>query len=71
MKWKRTSECKPLTKAKVDAIVALREAFEKPIQDLLHVLDACYDCPNQHYSKVVDSSIYDSGLQRSPLSLLQ
>ena len=37
MKLGQTGEL--LTKAEVDAIVALREAFEKLIHDLQHVLD--------------------------------
>ena len=54
-KWECSGECKPLTKA--DAIVVLKEAFEKPMQDLSHTLATCDDgCPNQHYSKVVNGN---------------
>ncbi len=53
--WECTSECKPLTKAEIDAIVAFKEAFEKPMQDVRLALDSCDEgCPNQHYAKVVD-----------------
>ena len=34
MKWECSSECKPLTKAEVDAIIALKEAFNKPMQEV-------------------------------------
>ena len=54
-KWECSSECKPLTKTEVHAIVEIKEAFAKPMQ---HLRCACttFDggCPNGHYTKVVD-----------------
>ena len=67
-KWECSSECKPLTTAEVDAIVVLKEAFEKPMQDLRHTLATCDDgCPNQHYSKVVDGNNSTVDLKGHPL----
>ena len=64
-KWECSSECKPLTKTEVDAIVEIKEAFVKPMQ---HLRYACttFDggCPNGHYTKVVDgdnSVVYCKG----------
>ena len=67
-KWESSSECKPLTTAEVDAIVVLKEAFEKPMQDLRHTLATCDDgCPNQHYSKIVDGNNSTVDLKGHPL----
>ena len=67
-KWECCSECKPLTEAEVDAIVVLKEAFEKPMQDLRHTLATCDDgCPNQHYTKVVDDNSSAVDLRGHPL----
>ena len=60
MKWECCSECKVPTKLEVDAILALKEAFQKPMNDILNTFRTCDDgCPNQHYTKVV-SKEYDS-----------
>ena len=46
MKWACTSECKTPTDDGVHAIVELKEAFDKPIQEVRQALDACdSDCP--------------------------
>ena len=54
MKWECCSECKVPTKLEVDAILALKGAFQKPMNEILNTLHT-YDngCPNQHYTKVV------------------
>ena len=54
-KWECSSECKPFTKTEVDAIVAMKEAFVKPMQHLRYACTTFDDgCPNGHYTKVVD-----------------
>uniref|UniRef100_A0A8C4QJA5 HEAT repeat containing 3 n=1 Tax=Eptatretus burgeri TaxID=7764 RepID=A0A8C4QJA5_EPTBU len=40
LKWECSSECKPLTDVEVFAIVSLKEAFDKPIQEEAEVEDA-------------------------------
>ena len=66
MKWSCTSECKTLSDDEVHAIVELKEAFDKPIQEMRQALDVCdSDCPNEHYTKVVDYAVID--LQGHPL----
>ena len=46
--------------AELHAIVELKEAFDKPIQEVWHALDVCdSDCPNQHYTKVMDNAVID------------
>ena len=53
LRWKCCSECKPLTKAEVSAIVELKDSFDKPMIELRHDLDMCDSgCPNQHYTRV-------------------
>ena len=55
LRWKCCSECKPLTKAEVSAIVELKDSFNKPMIELRHDLDMCDSgCPNQHYTRVDD-----------------
>ena len=50
-RWKCTSECKALTPSEVEAIVELKQSFEKPMKELRDALDSCDDgCPNGHYS---------------------
>ena len=44
--WHCFSACKPVSEAEIDAIVALKQAFEKPVQEVRHALDTCDDCPN-------------------------
>ena len=36
LKWQCYSQCKPLTIAEVNAIVTLKEEFQKPIKEVLH-----------------------------------
>ena len=61
-KWECSRECKAVTDTEVDAILILKTAFEKPIQEVRQTLDTCDDgCPNGHYSKVIEFSFV--GLQ--------
>ena len=53
LRWKCCSECKPLTKTEVSAIVELKDSFDKPMIELRQDLDMCDSgCPNQHYTRV-------------------
>ena len=55
LRWKCCSECKPLTKAEVSAIVELKDSFDKPMIELRQDLDMCDSgCPNKHYTRVDD-----------------
>ena len=66
IKWACSDECKSLSEAEVSAIIELKEAFDKPIQEVRHALDVCdSDCPNQHYTKSVYNVAVD--LQGHPL----
>ena len=57
LKWQCYSQCKPLTIAEVNAIVTLKEEFQKPIKEVLHTLQVCDDgCLNEHFSKTVEAS---------------
>ena len=50
LKWKCSFLCRPLPQTEVDSIIALRQAFEKPVEQLRSVLHACdEDCPNLHF----------------------
>ena len=52
-KWERSSECKPVSDAEVDAILELKVAFEMSLQDVRHALDHCDGgCPNGHYTRL-------------------
>ena len=52
MKWVCIIKCKPLIEAEVSTIVELKEAFDKPIQEVCHALDVCdSDYPNQLCTK--------------------
>ena len=54
LKWCCSSECKTLTEAEVAAVVNLKQAFEKPMEELRAALYACDSgCPNGHYTKAV------------------
>ena len=51
MKWACTSECKTITTQDTEVIVSLKEDFDKPMDELRHVLETCDDgCPNGHYT---------------------
>ena len=49
--WECSSECKPTSDEEVDAIFALKAAFESPIEEVRRALETCDDgCPNGHYT---------------------
>ncbi len=51
-------ECKLVTPLEVETIVGFKEAFEKPMHELRHVLATCDDgCANGHYCKFVADGI--------------
>ena len=67
-KWECCSECKPITDTEVDAILTLKAAFEKPLQEVRHALDECDSgCPNGHYCKVHVIEFSSVGLKGHPL----
>ena len=57
LKWECKNECKPLTIAKVDSILALKEDFEGTVEEVRHNFDLCDGCPNGHYTKLVAVSL--------------
>ena len=59
MKWACTSECKTITTQDTEVIVSLKEDFDKPMNELRHVLETCDDgCPNGHYTVNLVSVIH-------------
>ena len=53
-KWKCCSECKPISKGEVNAILCLKAAFDLSVEELRVALTTCdYGCPFGHYSKQV------------------
>ena len=60
-KWKCSTKCKPIQQTEIDAIVALREAFELHMPQLRQSLHTCDDgCSNKHYSEPVLCTGFDS-----------
>ena len=56
MKWKCSSECKILSDEEVCMIIDLAAAFQKPMRELRCALESVDSgCPNQHYTKYVDT----------------
>ena len=50
--WKCHAAFRPLSKDEVDAIISLKQDFEKPINELRKCLHTCDDgCLNSHYDK--------------------
>ena len=65
LRWRCCSECKPLTKAEVPAIVELKDSFDKPMIELRQDLDMCDSgCPNQHYTRVETRSFEHYSVER-------
>ena len=65
LRWKCCSECKPLTKAEVSAIVDLKDSFDKPMIELRQDLDMCDSgCPNHHYTRVETRSFEHYSVER-------
>ena len=57
-KWECSSQCEPVTDTVVDAILTLKAAFDKPIQEDRHTLDR-HTLDNvivSHYCKVIEFS---------------
>ena len=52
-KWECSSQCEPVTDTVVDAILTLKAAFDKPIQEDRHTLD---NLIVSHYCKVIEFS---------------
>ena len=50
-KWVCSSQCEPVTDTVVDAILTLKAAFDKPIQEYRHTLD---NVIVSHYCKVIN-----------------
>ena len=49
LKWHCTYRCKPLLESDVSSIIEVRRYFDEPIKELRKHLDACDNCPNNHY----------------------
>ena len=49
LKWHCTDRCKPLLESDVGSIIEVRRYFDEPIKELRKHLDACDNCPNNHY----------------------
>ena len=49
LKWHCTDRCKPLLESDVSSIIEVRRYFDEPIKELRRHLDACDNCPNNHY----------------------
>ena len=49
LKWLCTDRCKPLLESDVSSIIEVRRYFDEPIKELRKHLDACDNCPNNHY----------------------
>ena len=49
LKWHCTDRCKPLLESDVSSIIEVRRYFDEPIKELRKHLDACDNCPNNHY----------------------
>ena len=45
----RTDRCKPLLESDISSIIEVRRYFDEPIKELRKHLDACDNCPNNHY----------------------
>ena len=51
LKWRSTDRCKPLLESDVSSIIEVRRYFDEPIKELRKHLDACDNCPNNHYEE--------------------
>ena len=49
LKWHCIDRCKPLLESDVSSIIEVRRYFDEPIKELRKHLDACDNCPNNHY----------------------
>ena len=68
MKWECPSECKIITDAEVCTIIDVAAAFQKPMRELRCALESVDSgCPNQHYTKYVDTLQHTVQLKGHPL----
>ena len=68
MKWECSSECKIITDAEVCTIIDLAAAFQKLMRELRCALESVDSgCPNQHYTKYVDTLQHTVQLKGHPL----
>ena len=59
-KWECSNECKPISECEVDTILALKAAFELPVEEVRAALATCdYGCPYGHYAKLEGSMPVD------------
>ena len=59
LKWQCYSQCKPLTIAEVNPIVTLKEEFQKPMKEVLHILQVCDSgCPSKSVEASPNNDIY-------------
>ena len=49
LKWHCTDRYKPLLENDISYIIEVRRYFDEPIKELRNHLDACDNCPNNHY----------------------
>uniref|UniRef100_A0A1X7T9J0 Uncharacterized protein n=1 Tax=Amphimedon queenslandica TaxID=400682 RepID=A0A1X7T9J0_AMPQE len=49
LKLQSTDRCKPLLESDISSIIEVRRYFDEPIKELMKHLDACDNCPNNHY----------------------
>ena len=61
-KWECSNECKILSDSDACIIIDLAAAFQKPIRELRCALESADSgCPNQHYTKYVDTTMQLKG----------
>ena len=62
-RWECSSECKPISKGEVDAILSLKMAFQLSVEKVRAALATChYGCPYGHYTKLEGSTpVYRKG----------
>ena len=51
LKWHYTDRCN-LLESDVSSIIEVRRYFDEPNKELRKHLDACDNCPNNHYDKI-------------------
>ena len=64
LKWKCSSNCRPLTDCEVASILEFRKMFESPMKVLRTMLHKCDDCPYEHFSKYIASNSQYSAIER-------
>ena len=63
LRWECSSECKPISKGEVAAILSLKMAFQLSVEKVRAALATCdYGCPYGHYTKLEGSTpVYRKG----------